>query len=232
MLIQAAGLALLAALNPAAVLAVAVFLGTANPHRTVLLCLIGAIIMTAVMAAVIYIALRAGGVQQPTQRPTRYGLRLGLGLLMLIAVAFMRWRARRQRSAPKQKAAGDQKSGGGLLGRLLASPKPRQAFIVGVFVYTPSAAFIAAVQLIATARVGTAAAVGDLIVIVGITIVFVWLPLIFYLVMPERTSRMIMAFNNWLRVHGRTLVEAALLVGGILLTLNGLLGLTGVIGSG
>jgi hypothetical protein len=231
MLIDAAGLALLAAINPAAVLAVAVFLGTANPHRTVLLCLVGAIIMTAAMATVIYVALRAGGVQQPSQHPTRYGLRLGLGLLMLIAVAYLRWRARHPRPAPKQKKPGEKKSGS-MLSRLLASPKPRQAFIVGVFVYTPSAAFIAAVQLIATARVGTAAAVGDLVLIVAITIFFVWLPLILYLIAPERTTRVITAFNSWLRSHGRMLVQVALLVGGILLTLNGILGLTGVIGSG
>jgi hypothetical protein len=230
MLIQAAGLALLAALNPAAVLAVAVFLGTANPHRTVLLCLVGAVIMTAAMAAIIYFALRAGGVEQPSQHPTRYGLRLGLGLLMLITVAYLRWRARHHRST--QKAPGKQKSGGGLLSRLLASPKPRQAFVVGVFVYTPSAAFIAAVQLVATAREATATAVGSLVLIVAITIVFVWLPLILYLLMPDRTSRWIVGFNNWLRSHGRVLVQAALLVGGILLTLNGILGLTGVIGSG
>ncbi len=66
--------------------------------------------------------------------------------------------------------------------------------------------------------------------IIAITITFVWLPLVLYLLAPERTSRILRNFNEWLRSHGHVLTVGALLVGGVLLTLNGILGVTGVVG--
>ena len=57
MLTEAVGLAVLAALSPTAVLVSAVFLSSANPHRTVLIYLAGAIVMTVIFAAVIFVAM-------------------------------------------------------------------------------------------------------------------------------------------------------------------------------
>ncbi len=56
-LTDAAGLAVLAALTPTALLVTAVFLGSANPRRTVLIFLVSAIVMTVVMATIVFVVL-------------------------------------------------------------------------------------------------------------------------------------------------------------------------------
>ncbi len=222
MLTDAAGLAVLAALSPTAVLVSAVFLGSANPHRTILIYLAGAIVMTGLMATIVFVVLHAGHVYKPQDHQTRYGVRLGLGLLMLLAGGYLR------RRGPK--LPDPAKKDKGVLSRLIARPGGRTAFIVGVLVYSPSLTFVAAVQVVATANQSIAASIVDLAVVIAITITFVWLPLVLYLLAPERTTRNLRTFNEWLRSHGHVLTVGALLVGGVLLTLNGILGVTGVIG--
>lgn len=222
MLTDAAGLAVLAALSPMAVLVSASFLGSPNPHRTVLIYLTGAIVMTALMATIVFVVLHAGHVYQPRERQTRYGVRLGLGLLMLLAGGYVRRRGPKTPDPAKKNKS--------LISRLIAKPGAGAAFLVGVLVYSPSLTFIAAVQVVATSKQGLAASILDLFVVIAITITFVWLPLVLYLLAPERTSRILGATIGWLRSHGHVLTVGALLIGGVLLTLNGLLGVTGVIG--
>jgi hypothetical protein len=221
MLTQAAGLAVLAAISPTALLVAAVFLGAASPRRTALLYLAGAVVVTAVMTATLFVVLRAGHLYRPQQHSARYGLRLGLGLLMLAGTGYLRWRGRRPKDPARQSA--------GLLSRMIARPGPKEAFIVGVLVYLPSLTFVAAVQVIATSDADTAAIVAALALVIVITLAFVWLPLLLFVLMPDRTGRMLASFNEWLRVNGPILLACALGVGGVLLTLNGILGLTGVL---
>jgi hypothetical protein len=222
MLTDAAGLALLAALSPTAVLVSATFLRSPNPHRTVLIYLTGAIVMTVLMATIVFVVLHAGHVYKPRERQTRYGVRLGLGLLMLLAGGYLRRRGPKLRDPAKKDK--------GLISRLIAKPGGRAAFIVGILVYSPSLTFIAAVQVVATSKQSITDSVLDLILVIAITITFVWLPLVLYLLAPEPTSRVLGASIGWLRSHGYVLTVGALLIGGVLLTLNGILGVTGVIG--
>jgi Sap, sulfolipid-1-addressing protein len=252
MLTEAAGLAVLAAISPTALLVAAVFLGAASPRRTILFYLAGAIAMTAVMAAVVFIVLRAGHLYKPHEHQTRYGLRLGLGVLMLLAGAYVLRRGRRHAAGqpgdagqPADAGAGHpgasgkaghagsarprgkkDKQNGGMIARLVARPGPKTAFLVGVIVYSPSLTFVAAVQSVATSNDDVASSVLALAVVIAITLVFVWGPLLLYLLMPDRTGRVLGSFNGWLRAHGHVLLMGALIVGGIVLTIDGILGLT------
>jgi Sap, sulfolipid-1-addressing protein len=232
MLTEAAGLAVLAALSPTALLVAAVFLGAASPRRTILFYLAGAVVMTVVMATVVFVVLRAGHLYKPHQHQARYGLRLGLGLLMLLAGAFVLRRGRRQAMAGQQAGAAGKKGkngkqDGGIVSRLIARPGPRAAFLVGIIVYSPSLTFVAAVQTVATSKEDVASSVLALVVVIAITLICVWVPLLLYLLMPERTGRVLGSFNGWLRAHGHVLLVGALLVGGIVVTIDGILGLTG-----
>jgi hypothetical protein len=222
MLTEAVGLAVLAALSPTAMLVSAVFLGSANPHRTILVYLAGAIVMTAIFAAVVFVALRAGHLQRARESQPRYGLRLGLGVLMMLASAYLR----RRKPKPPDPAKRDKR----VISRLLARPRPWAAFIVGLLVYAPSLTFIAAVQVVATSRASFAANVLDTAVVIAITVVFAWLPLVLYLLAPDGTLRVLRSCDSLLRSHGYVLAVAALGIGGVLLTLDGILGLTGVVG--
>lgn len=222
MLAQAAGLAVLAALTPAAILVIAVLLTTPDPHRTALIFLTGAIIMTVVMALAVFFVLRATHLQIPTHRTPRFGLRLGLGLAALLAGGYL-WRRGPKPPDPSKPSKG-------VMSRLLAKPGSKTAFLLGMIVYTPSVMFLAAVQVVATARASDALTVAGIVVVVIVTVAFVWLPLILYLVAPARTTRLLAAVNGTLRAHGYVITVAALLVGGVILAINGILGVTGVLG--
>jgi hypothetical protein len=87
MLLQAAGFAVLAALSPTALLITAIYLGSARPRTTALCYLAGALLISTVMGVAVLLLLRYGHFQLPGHRTSRYGLRLGLGLLILAAIA-------------------------------------------------------------------------------------------------------------------------------------------------
>jgi hypothetical protein len=217
---QAAGLALLAAVSPTALLVMAVFLGSANPRRTGLMYVAGAVVMTVAMAVVVLLVLRAAGLNQPRQHAPRYALRLGLGVVTLAAAAYITRRGRRPPPAVKD----DKPRRPGLIARLTADPRPRTAFLLGLLLFAPSTTFIAAVQVVATANAGVPLTAGALVVVVTLTVLIVWLPLLAHLVAPEATTSTLRTANEWLRVRGRTLLVGALFVAGAALAVNGALG--------
>jgi hypothetical protein len=224
MLAQAAGWAVLAALSPTALLVIAVYLGSAQPRRTGAFYLAGAVLMTVITGVIVYVALRAGGLSHASERQPRYGLRLGLGVLALVASAFMITRRVRSPDPGKQSADPD-KAGKGIVSRMVANPSPGTAFAAGVLVFTPSVSFIAAIQAIATAGASIELSVLALVIVVVLSVLLVWLPILAHLIVPDWTSRTLTSFNGWLRAHGPILVVIVLVVAGVVLTVNGLTGL-------
>jgi hypothetical protein len=195
---EAAGFALLAAISPTALLMMAVFLSSASPRQTALMYVAGAMLMSVAMAVAVLFVIRAAGLNQPRQHDPRYGLRLGLGVLALVAVAVIAVRG--------QNAAGGSGSEKGMMSRL-----------------------VAAVQVVATANADVPVTALALVVVVVVTVLIVWLPLLAYLAAPDATTRRLDLLNGWLRAHARTLAIAGLTIGGIVLIVNGALGLAGVL---
>ena len=76
MILQAAGLAVLAAISPTALLVAAVYLGSARPRLVGTLYLAGAILMSLVMGLVVIAILRNTGLSHRSEHTPRYGLRL------------------------------------------------------------------------------------------------------------------------------------------------------------
>jgi MFS family permease len=234
-LAQAAGFAVLAALSPTALLITAIYLGSARPRTTALFYLAGAVLISAVLGIAILLALRYSTFQLPGHRTPRYGLRLGLGIVILAAIAVVARRKPRllglagrsgDRGNPVQPDQGKQPGQGkGIVSRLVSSPSPLTAAVVGMLVFGPGVTFIAAIQVIATARAGVTLSALGLVIVIAINVAFVWLPFLAYLAAPDLTTRKLTAFNAWLRAHGRILVMLALLVAGAILAVDGLLGL-------
>lgn len=219
MLAQAAGFALLAALSPTALLIVAVYLGSARPRLTGAFYLLGAVLMSIVTGVIVLVALRSGGLARPGEHEPRYGLRLGLGILALALGIFLILR--------KPKPPDPAKPQKGLVSRLVANPSPLTAFAAGLIVFAPGVTFIAAVQVVATARAGIPLSALGLLIVVVLNVALVWVPIVAYLVAPERTGRALTAFNAWLRAHGHLILALVLAVAGALLTVNGLTNLIG-----
>jgi hypothetical protein len=217
MILQAAGLALLAALSPTALLVGAVYLGSARPRLVGTVYLAGAILMSLVMGLVVIVILRNADLSLHRQHSARYGLRLGLGVLMLAAGAAL---ARR-----KPKMPDPEKAKQGLVSRMIANPAPRSAFAVGLLLFAPGITFIAAVQVIATARASVELTTVALVVVVVINAALVWLPLLLYLAAPGVTTRRLTAFNAWLRANGNKILIGVLVAGGAIMVGNGIYGL-------
>ena len=64
-------------------LVAAVYLGSARPRQTALFYLTGAVLVSLIMGIVLLLALRSAGLNHPHQHAPRYGLRLGLGIVLL-----------------------------------------------------------------------------------------------------------------------------------------------------
>jgi hypothetical protein len=216
-LLQAAGLALLASISPTALLIVAIYLGAAQPRVTAGFYLTGALTMSVIMGLVLLVALRSADLSLSTEHTPRYELRLGLGVVLLVAGIVI---ARRRSPPPKP----DERPQG-LLYRLAANPSPRSAFLVGVLVFAPGATFLAAVQVIATARASIRLTAAAVLIVVVLNVLLVWLPIVLYLIAPDVTTRYLAAFNGWLRVNGRKVLTGVLLVAGAILIGNGIYGL-------
>jgi Sap, sulfolipid-1-addressing protein len=218
LLIQATGLALLAALSPTALLVAAVYLGSARPRLTAAVYLAGAVAISLVFGVVILVVLRSVGLNHPDQHAPRYGLRLGLGIILLAAGAVVATRTPRPPDPAKPKQS--------LVSRMVANPTPLNAFLVGVIVFAPGVTFLAALQVIATARAGVGLTALALIIVVVINVLLVWLPIVFHIAMPGVTTRFLVAFNGWLRAHGRIILTVVLLAAGLIMVGNGVYGLT------
>lgn len=229
MLAEAAGFAFLAAISPTALLVMAVFLGSAEPRRNALMYAAGAVAMTVTTALVAYVILRAAALNLPSRHDPLYGLRLALGVLALAAAAVLSWRRRRSTPGAVAAAAAEAEAGRNLVSRLTAQPGPRTAFTAGLVLFAPSVTFLAAVQVIATASTGPLVALIGLAIVIVVCLLLVWVPLLGYLAAPDATTHALRSGNRWLRDHGRQVTVLALVIGGVALTVNGALGLAGVL---
>jgi len=105
--------------------------------------------------------------------------------------------------------------------RMIASPAPVTAYLVGVIVFAPSITFLAAVQVVATAKASIAVTVTAVAVIVIIDVLLVWLPLALYRIAPGPTTHHLSSFNRWLRAHGTSLLVGVLVVVGAIMLIDG-----------
>lgn len=217
MLFQAAGLALLSALSPTALLVAAVYLGSARPTLTSLFYLAGAVIMSLVMGVVVLVTLRSADLSHQDQHAPRYGLRLGLGLVLLAAALLIAARKPRQPDPAKPRQ--------GIVSRMVADPAPLSAFAVGLLVFAPGVTFIAALQVIATASADFELTILAVLVVVVINVLLVWLPITLHLVAPKMTEHRLAAFNGWLRVHGSAVLVGVFAAIGAVMGFDGIYGL-------
>jgi hypothetical protein len=214
----AAQLALVAAISPLALLTSALYLASTRPRRMTVLYVLGGALAVAIVGAVTLIAIRAGGLSLPHHRTPRYGLRLGLGIVAL-AAAVVIWRRKPKPPDPAKPAKPN------LVSRLAAEPRPLTAFAVGVIVFGPAVSFIAAVQVVATAKASLIATLGAMAMITVITILFGWLPLVAYLIAPGATVRWLRQIDAWLKRYRRPVLIGATGLIGVLLVIQGAVGL-------
>jgi len=218
---QAAGLAVIAAFYPPAMLIAALYLASERPSKMMVLYVLGGILIVTIIGTIALIAMRESGLSLPSHHQTRYGARLGLGILALIAAVVIYRRKPKQPDPAKPK----KEKKPSLVTRLSQEPKPLTALAVGVVMFGPSLTFIAAVQVVATAKASLAATVSAMAMIIVITVAFAWLPLVAYLISPTKTRNALQSFEGWLRRHRKQVLVAAVGIIGVLLVIQGIVGL-------
>jgi hypothetical protein len=218
---QVAWLALVASISPPAALLAGLYLRSERPGKVTLFFIVGGLVVVSVVGVVVLVVMRAGGLSHLDHfhHQTRYGVRLGLGLIALAAAVFLYLRKPKPRDPAKKPKKPK------LIHRLSARPSPLTAFAVGVFMFGPSLTFISAVQVVATAKAGLADTIGAMALIIVLAVLFAWLPFLAYLVAPDRTLHLLHRLEAALAKHGRTILVAAVAVIGLYLTIQGITGL-------
>jgi MFS family permease len=215
---QAAGLALIAACYPTVILIASLYLASSSPGRITASFVLGGLLAATVVGTAALIAIRAGGLSLPSHHTTRYGLRLVLGIVAIVAAVIIF----RRKPKPPDPAKVKKPS---RMARLTADPKPRSAFAVGAMIFAFSGTFLAAVQVVATAKASVGATIAAMAMIIAMALLLAWVPLVAYLIAPEPTTKTLQGFNHWLTRHGRTLLAAAVGVIGVILVAQGAAGI-------
>ncbi|HWH19204.1 MAG TPA: GAP family protein, partial [Solirubrobacterales bacterium] len=108
--------------------------------------------------------------------------------------------------------------------QLLGRGSARITFALGVVLTLPSISYLAALHDLQTLGYGTA---GEILVIVGFNLVLLILlevPLVGYLVAPERTVVEVQRFRAWLTRSGRRMAIDLAAVLGVLMVARGVIG--------
>lgn len=111
------------------------------------------------------------------------------------------------------------------LRRLLDGQSLWVAAAAGLGIALPSIDYLAALAVIGASEVSTTTRLTALLVFNVVAFALIEIPLLSYLVAPERTRDTLMGFNDWLRAKGRRAVAAMVAVVGVVLLTVGLAGL-------
>lgn len=111
------------------------------------------------------------------------------------------------------------------LARLLGRQSLWVAGAAGLGIALPSVDYLAALAVIAASGTGVSTQLGALVSFNVVAFALVEIPLIAYLVAPDRTSATMSALNDWIRARRHKEVAALLAAVGAVLLLAGLLGI-------
>jgi hypothetical protein len=210
-------LAVASAFWPTLILVVVVALRLEHPIRILVFFVAGALLTTISIGLAIVFALDDTTVASGSNRSISAGIYLVVGALSLLAGAAL-WRSAGRPRKPKPP-----KTRPSLAERSVERGAP-VAFAAGVVlnIIPGTFPFVALVD-IAKLDVADAAKVAAVIVFYVIMLSFAEVPIVAYLVAPERTIAATNAFNDWLARNGRRVAAGVLAVVGAYLVVRGLL---------
>jgi hypothetical protein len=211
---QAIPLALIASLYPFG-LAVVLLLAEAERYKgRVTVFLAGAAICTLAIGFAVVFALHGAGLGQQSEQSPRYGLRIGIGVVFVVVAAIL------ARRPPKPKKSGESKvthaaRNGGLIAVLVA----------GILLYLPSPTYLSALQEVGSSKLSPTATVAWVIIVVAITLITIWVPVLVIVLAPDWSKPKLAALNSWLSRNSRTLLIVVLAVLGVWQIIDGIVGL-------
>jgi hypothetical protein len=216
MLLEAIPLALISSLYPLGLGALLLLLQAPRPRPRAVVFLVGAVLCTLSIGLAVVFVLRGAQLQESGNASARYGLRLAIGVLLLVAAWVVAHRP------PRPRKGSDQPS---RINRAVAGSGLIAVFLVGVAMYTPSPTYLTALQVVGTTKMSTAATVGWVVLVVFLVLITIEVPIAAFLFSPDWATRKLGAFDGWLRRNGRTLLIVVLAVLGVWEVIDGVIGL-------
>jgi Sap, sulfolipid-1-addressing protein len=217
-------LAFLAALYPTLLAATTVMLMLPHPKRLLFGYLLGAAMTSVTLGLVIVFTLRNSGLVKTTQATLGPGEDIALGCLAL-AVAFVLGTGRdkplEERRRARKEAKGPQ--GPSRWQRALGRGSARVTFAVGALLTLPGATYITALYRIADENLSDPVTVAVVLAFNAIMLMLLEIPLLGYVLAPERTPAAVERFKAALGQHGRDWAVRGAAIVGILLVTRGTL---------
>jgi Sap, sulfolipid-1-addressing protein len=140
-------------------------------------------------------------------------VQIAIGALALLVAAYLAVTKGRPRTPPAW------------LTRLLDGQSLWVAGAAGLGIALPSVDYLAALAVIGTADISSTTRLAALLIFNVVAFALVEIPLLAYLVAPDRTRARLTALNDWLRARGRRGVAVLVSVVGVVLLAVGLAGL-------
>ena len=182
-----------------------------RPHLQLLVFLCGGFAMGTTVGLVVLFVLRQRLME--SDHFTLPKVQLAIGGLALVVSAYLALRAR-----PSDAGEGWTST---LAHRLTQTGSLGFAAVAGLGIALPSVDFLAVLAVILASGTGAATQVAALVLFQVVAFMLVEIPLIAYLVAPQRTLTVMTSLNEWVRTRRRREVAAMLgIVGAILVTVG------------
>jgi len=219
-------LSLTASLNPTLVAATTVMLLLDRPVRLMGGYLLGAYMTSITLGLIIVFSLTNSGTSNTTENTISPAVDIGLGAIAL-AVAFVLSTRRdegfRERRQERKAAKPDKEPP--RWQREMSKGSARATFVVGALLTLPGASYLAGLDQIHKLHYSTTVTV---LLVIGFNLVMLWLlevPLVAFLIAPEKTPRAIERTKAWVARHARVVAIRGFAAIGVLLVIKGVIGL-------
>jgi Sap, sulfolipid-1-addressing protein len=219
-------LSLTASLNPTLVAATTLMLLLDRPVRLMGGYLLGAYMTSITLGLIIVFSLTNSGTSNTTENTISPAVDIGLGAIAL-AVAFVLSTRRdegfRERRQERKAAKPDKEPP--RWQREMSKGSARATFVVGALLTLPGASYLAGLDQIHKLHYSTTVTV---LLVIGFNLVMLWLlevPLVAFLIAPEKTPRAIERAKAWVARHARVVAIRGFAAIGVLLVIKGVIGL-------
>jgi threonine/homoserine/homoserine lactone efflux protein len=216
-------IAVLAALDAGLLAATVVLLGRPRPARQLLAYLVGCMGFSIGIGLVIVLALHGSSVVKHPDPAVSAVIEIAAGaLLLVVAVAVVLGRNAQWRPRRRRQDNADANKRPSLSERALGNDSLWIAWAAGALYSVPGAYYLAGLALLV--KLDQPASI-DVVAILGFNLVMfalLELPLLGFLVAPDRARALTERLNRWMTRHKRTLITVVAGVGGLYLLITGL----------
>lgn len=190
------------AFSPILLTLVLVMLAAPQPHKLLVGYLLGGMLVSVGLGVAIIAVL--GGLGETGHHASRHfgpGVDIAVGVLGIGIGVALEVHRRRRPAAPAAAGQPAPASGPKWAGRILDKGSPLWMFLLGMILGVPGIYYLAALKDIGTDEHAWSLRVAYILLFNAIAFVLVWVPLVSYLLAPERTRAAVGRMNAWLTAH-------------------------------